>query len=45
MCYVIINEVQTFLGFGRLLPDDDYRLGIKIWKAHTLFLKVDGKEK
>jgi hypothetical protein len=39
MHYVIINDVQTFLGFVSLLPDDDYRLAIKIGAAHTRFLK------
>jgi hypothetical protein len=37
ICYIIINDMQTLLGFDRLLPDNDYRLAIKIWKAHTLY--------
>jgi hypothetical protein len=27
---VINNDVQTFLGYDRLLPDDDYCVAIKI---------------
>jgi hypothetical protein len=40
ICYIIINDMQTLLGFDRLLPDNDYRVAIKIWKAHTLSLSL-----
>ncbi len=35
MFYVIINNIQTFLCFERLLPYDDYQVAIKNWKAHS----------
>jgi hypothetical protein len=38
--YVIIKGIQTFLGFDRLLPDDDYRVAIKIWTAQPLSLNL-----
>ncbi len=46
MHYAIINDVQTFLGFVILLPDDDYRIAIKIFMYPrpilcTLYCAVD----
>ncbi len=39
MHYEIINDVQTIVGVDCMLPDDDYRIAIKVWTAYTCFLK------